>query len=204
MFFAKVESINIDGTLYEISNGAMVDTWNCKESLVEIFEYLDPSRVEPECNSETYVSWKKELMKMLKEWDKVYNKHMKSVYPEMNKIHMDAMKPLTDLISANLNFHNLELMEKDKKEVPEFRRIALEEQFCKHLTNVCQIFKEYGDLKDHFHIKQMMSVLKIHNWRNITPFAYYLNPLNNAINVVRKTLIKMHEDGHLLIKYIIE
>ena len=164
MFFAKVENINIDGTLYEISNAAMVDTWNCKECIVEIYEYLDSNRADTECNFETYSAWKKELMKMLKEWDKAYNKHMKAIYPEMNKIHMDAMKPLTDLITANLNFHNLELMEKDKKEVPEFRRQALEEQFCKHLTHVCTIFKEYGELKDHFHIKQMMSVLKIKDW----------------------------------------
>jgi hypothetical protein len=42
MFFAKVENINIDGTLYEISNAAMVDTWNCKENLVEIFDFMDP------------------------------------------------------------------------------------------------------------------------------------------------------------------
>ena len=127
MFFAKVPSINIDGTLYEISNAAMVDTWNCKESLVEIYEYLDSSRVAGECNYENYLSWKKDLMKMLKEWDKIYNKHMKAIYPEMNKIHMDAMKPMTDLTMANLNLHNLEMMEKDRREVPAFRRTALEE-----------------------------------------------------------------------------
>ena len=80
----------------------------------------------------------------------------------------------------------------------------MEEQFCKHLTNVCQIFKEYGELKDYFNIKQMMSVLKIKDWKKITPFAYYLNPLNDAITVVRKSLLKMNENGPLLIKYIIE
>jgi hypothetical protein len=78
--------------------------------------------MEGECNFDSYTSWKKDLMKMLKEWDKMYTKHMKSIYPEMNKIHTDAMKPLTDLITANLNLHNLEQMEKDKKEVPDFRR----------------------------------------------------------------------------------
>ena len=132
-----MENINIDGTLFEISNGAMVDTWNCKESLVEIYEYLEPGRVDGECNFENYMGWKKDLMKMLKEWDKAYNKHMKSIYPEMNKIHMEAMKPMTDLISANLNLHYLEMMEKDKREIPQFRRVALEDMFCKHLTHVC-------------------------------------------------------------------
>ena len=50
----------------------------------------------------------------------------------------------------------------------------------------------------------MMSVLKIYNWKQVNPFAYYLNPLNDNITIVRKTLLKMHENGPLLIKYIIE
>ena len=40
------------------------------------------------------------------------------------------------------------LAEKDGSNVPEFRGIALEEQFCKHLTEICRIFKEFGELKD--------------------------------------------------------
>ena len=33
--------------------------------------------------------------------------------------------------------------------IPEFRGIALEEQFCKHLSEICRLFKEYGELSDH-------------------------------------------------------
>ena len=86
----------------------------------------------------------------------MYLKHIKSVYPEMSGIHAAAMKPLTILIEANLQFHRLEqLMKKsDPKEVPEFRFIALEEEFIKNMTIVCEIFKEFGDMKDHpFDIK---------------------------------------------------
>jgi len=36
---------------------------------------------------------------------------------------------------------------------PTFRFDALEEEFSKFLTGVCEIFREYGDLKDHFDIK---------------------------------------------------
>jgi hypothetical protein len=42
MFFEKCEKKWIDGTEYMISNPAMVDHWNCKESLVELFDYVDP------------------------------------------------------------------------------------------------------------------------------------------------------------------
>ncbi len=40
----------------------------------------------------------------------MYCKHAKSVNPEMNTIHMAAMKPLTDLWIANQNFYNINNM----------------------------------------------------------------------------------------------
>jgi len=91
-----------------------------------------------------------------------------------------------------------------KKEIPKFRYIALEAEFCKFLTGVMDIFKEYGELKDHYNIIQMLHVLKIEEWRDIVPFAYYLHPLNDSINTTRKTLLKMEDEGPLLRKYIIE
>jgi len=51
--------------------------------------------------------------------------------------------------------------------VPDFRRDALEVQFCAKLTKVCEIFKEYGPdnkLEDHFDIKQMLKMQKIPKW----------------------------------------
>jgi hypothetical protein len=108
---------------------------------------------------------------MLKDWDKYYVKHSgsKGFSSEMNTIHMAAMKPLTDLIGANNNYHNLETMVTKGNNgisVPDFRKAALEEQFCVKLTNVCKIFKEYGQdkLEDHFDIKQMLKMQKNKNW----------------------------------------
>ena len=68
-----------------------------------------------ELSAETMGAWKKDLIKFCKEWDKLYVKHAKAVYPEINAIHVAAMKPLTQLIEANSNFHKLEIMIKDKK-----------------------------------------------------------------------------------------
>jgi hypothetical protein len=68
--------------------------------------------------AETYVTWRKELIKLLKEWDRLYLKHIKSGYVEMSAIHSKAMKPLTDLLESNLNFTFLENIKKKKKDVP--------------------------------------------------------------------------------------
>ena len=123
----------------------------------------------------------------------------------MAEVHSSGMKPLTQLIDANLNFQKLEKMiATPKTEVPEFRTIALEEQFCEKLTTCCQIFKDFGTLNDHFDIRQMIKTLKIEDWQKIKPFWYFLTPLLKSINVVRATLHQMHKDGHLRIKYIIE
>ena len=87
MFLEKCEKKSIDGTTFEISNSTQVEIWNCKGKLVEIFNTLDPGMMEMQLTHETYVSWKKELVKMLKEWDKLYTKHIKSGFVEMNAIH---------------------------------------------------------------------------------------------------------------------
>lgn len=52
-------------------------------------------------NFETYIRWKKDLVDHLKEWDKLYMKHIKSGYIEMNVIHTAAMKPLAILLESN-------------------------------------------------------------------------------------------------------
>ena len=77
------------------------------------------------------------------------------------------------------------------------------------MTEVCDIFKMYGKdeskrLNDLYDIRQMLKTLKIENWKQIPPYNYYLTPLEANIKVVRTTLIKMHKDGPLMIKYIIE
>jgi hypothetical protein len=122
---------------------------------------------------------------MLKEWDKLYIKHIKSGFIEMNNIHMAAMKPLTNLLESNLNLHYLELIMK-KKEVPQFRFDALEEKFIEHMTRICEIFRDYGTLKDYFNIKQMLHVLKTHEWDKCPPLAFYFTPLLNALTDVRQ------------------
>eukprot|EP00347_Sterkiella_histriomuscorum_P002631 403367399 len=203
MFLEKCEKKTIDGITYDITNNTQVEIWNCKSKIVEIFNSLDPSMMEMQLTHETYISWKKELIKMLKEFDKMYLKHIKNGYIEMNQIHMTAMKPLTNLLESNLNFHYLELIEK-KKEVPSFRHEALEEKFSDHLTRVCEIFRDYGNLKDPFHIKQMLHVLKTRNWSSIPPLSFYFQPLHDALTDVRQWLLKMNEDGILRCKYIIE
>jgi thiamine phosphate synthase YjbQ (UPF0047 family) len=89
---------------------------------------------------------------MLKEWDKLYTKHIKSGFVEMNVIHTSAMRPLTDLLDSNLNLHFLEELMK-KKDVPTFRHEALEDKFAGHLTRICDIFRDFGTLKESFNIK---------------------------------------------------
>jgi hypothetical protein len=108
MFFEKVEKKVIDGTEFTVSNAAMVDTWNCKEALVDIYNILDKNNMDMNCGPENYASWKKDLLKLCKTWDSAYMKHIKAkVYDEMNLIHVTAMKPLQCLIVANGNLWRL-------------------------------------------------------------------------------------------------
>lgn len=118
MYFEKKEEVIIDGNKYQISMGAMNDTFDCKEKFTDIYNKFEPDMFNDECQYNNYTAWKKEIVKMCKEWDKAYLKHVKSFYAEMNTIHQTAMKPLMDLITANRNLYNLEQMIKNKKDVP--------------------------------------------------------------------------------------
>jgi hypothetical protein len=147
MFFEKTETVTFDGITYDVSPLARFETYNSKVALVEIFNFCDPERMGSECTFETYTSWRKELIKACKEWDKFYVKHSskKGSYEEIATIHEASMKPLMELVVANVNFYQLEQMIK-KNQVPDFRYKALEFEFCKFLTGVCVILKEYGTL----------------------------------------------------------
>lgn len=109
-----------------------------------------------------------------------------------------------DLINANLNFYRLENMIKAKVDIPDFRYRALEEEFVKFMTGICDIFKTYGTLMDHYDMGQMIKTLNIENWKDCVPFEFYLTPLKKLITDVRNTLLGMEKLGHLRIRYIIE
>ena len=101
------------------------------------------------------------------------------------------------------------MLEDPKNEVPEFRFEALEQKFVDTMTAVCDIFKTYGEdesqrLTEHYNIRQMLETLKIPNWKQIPPFAHYLQPLEDSLQAVRDELIKMHNGGPLFIRYYIE
>jgi hypothetical protein len=135
--------------------------------LVEVYNTIEVGMMEMQVTPDTYVTWKKDLIKKLKEFDKMYGTHVKTTHVELNTMHTTAMQPLTNLLESNLNFHYLEVIAK-KKDVPNFRIQALEDKFEGHLTRVCEIFRDYGvepcRLKEFFNIRQMLISLKTENW----------------------------------------
>lgn len=98
------------------------------------------------------------------------------------------------------------MMRDEKNEVSEFRFIALEEQFCKNLSAICDILALNGEkpLEDPFNIRQQLETLKIAGWKSTVPFAHFLQPLEDSTNAVRKELLDMRSRGKLRICYIIE
>ena len=76
--------------------------------LNDIYNTIDPSMMEISLNADSYVTWKKDLVKLLKEFDKLYIKHIKSGFVEMNLIHQAAMKPILEIMSSNFNLNALE------------------------------------------------------------------------------------------------
>lgn len=72
------------------------------------------------------------------------------------------------------------------------------------MTRICEIFRDFGTLKDFFNIKQMLMLLQTPKWKEEVPLAFYLTPLQDTLKDVRECLLKMHQEGPLHCKYIIE
>jgi hypothetical protein len=72
------------------------------------------------------------------------------------------------------------------------------------MTRICEIFRDFGNLKDIFNIKQMLTLLETPAWKSETPLAFYLTPLADSLKDVRDCLLKMHQEGPLHCKYVIE
>jgi len=78
------------------------------------------------------------------------------------------------MFEANRNFYNVRQLQNKGHVIPAFRFNALEEEYVKKTHTICEIFRLYGTLSDPYNIRQMLTVLKIPEWKNIHPFAFYL------------------------------
>jgi uncharacterized short protein YbdD (DUF466 family) len=202
MFFPRVEAVTIDGVKYEIPNQIRVDTWNAKllvvNELFELFKAVD------DMEKDDFQATKKNLIGKLKEFDKTYIKHMKKTHPEVQEIITNAITPLLNLLESNYNFHKLEELIKTKEDIPSFRYNALEDKFCEHMEIICKVLENHGKLQDIYDIKRMLNLLKLDNWEDNVPMAFYLNPLKNSIKALREELIRMRHLGPNRCKYYIE
>lgn len=77
MIFHKIptESITIDGITFILTMESKTELWNCKETIVNIYNKFDDFTLEQELKEDSYIQWRKDLIKLLKEWDKWYCKH---------------------------------------------------------------------------------------------------------------------------------
>ena len=77
MFFVKKDELKICGHTYYISNAVQVDCYNSKMMLCTgICQVLSPDQVNG-LDCDNYQTWRKELIKTLKDWDKQMTNHIK-------------------------------------------------------------------------------------------------------------------------------
>lgn len=184
MFFLKPETkdFKIDGVTYELSMDAKTVCWRTKSHIVETFEkFMLINQGPPMFDETSYIQIKKELVTFVKKFDSMYKTHIKKTFPEINKIIQQSFDPLKNALHSNLEFHKLEMLIEEGEEIPEFRYLALEEQFCIHMTKLLTILTDYGELRKEFNIKRMLDLLKVDNWIDSIPMYFYLQPLKEAI-----------------------
>jgi len=120
--------------------------------VLNIWAKLDREALE-DMNASNYKNYKTGTVKMMKEWDKRYMKHMKTTNVDLGAIQKEVAVPLTNLFESNFNFHNINVMIKKGVPVPDFRLAALEAKFVMHMKRVQELFRDYGKLEDEFDIQ---------------------------------------------------
>ncbi len=99
------------GVKYVVSANANNNHRQCRDLLVrEIFDKISPQELNDAWNQEEYLGKKKELITKLKEWDKKYIAHAKTVNPELALIHASAMAPLVAFLKSNKDFYNFNVL----------------------------------------------------------------------------------------------
>ena len=205
MFWERGEAIRIDDQVHEISNFANVDHFNCKQALCMIWQVQISPEAFADLNSDTWVAWKKETVKSLKEFEKMYVKHEKVTNKELGGYIALSFIPLTDMWEANWNYFNILKLINDGQNIPEFRFKAVEDKFIEKMTRLCTLLTNYGEeekrVRQPWDIRQMLWVLKTDDWQNIKPFHFYLQALNDNLNKVVEELIQMRKAGVLRARY---
>lgn len=160
IFFTKNQEKTIDGTTFTVTNDTKVHIWNSKQAIANIEIHLDPEMFETTLTPESLNTWRKDLIKLLKDFDKLYVQHIKPStkskqysHDEMAGYHKTAMTPLVELMDSNWNFKKHEIMMEKDKSLPVFRFNALEERFVVDFTNFNNVIKQYGNLKDYYDIR---------------------------------------------------
>ena len=211
MFFRKLQentgtaTVVFDGKHYPVTAASNLDHFNCRMDLMtNVWPRFAADEIEDQMTPAQYKTYKTEVAKKLKDWDKKYEKHRKQHHPELAAIQHEAMEPLTDLWESNFCYFNLRAMVEKGENVPDFRILALEDRYCAHIMEICRIFREFGKLEDSFDMAQMLKVLKTDNWGNIPPLKFYFDPLKEKFDKCINLLLEGRKAGFLRAKYIIE
>lgn len=210
MFFQRCEVIRICGKAYDVSEAANISCFNCKMHMCVIWGSICHEGMIQQANlshdtimnlsADNYAAYRKETIKVLKEFDQKYINHEMTESKEIGLIHAEAFIPLTDLWEATNDYHKMITDGQDEK--------PIEDQFIMKLTNICDIlatFRQNSEIKEKtYDIRMMLQVLKTDNWKQNKSLEPHLTPLKNAFDSLIEELLRMRTAGVLRSHYFIE
>lgn len=88
MFYERLREnqleLTFDGIKYFVSASSNLDHWNCRMFMTtEMWPKIEAGDMPDLIAAHNYAAYKKDFVKMMKDWDKKYEKHKKSVNPEL-------------------------------------------------------------------------------------------------------------------------
>lgn len=84
---------------------------DCRECLIpKIFDKIKGKALEEDWSVDDYLGKKKELVSALKDFDKLYNNHIKTAHSDILEFQNDCFTHLKALLQSNWDFYNIKRM----------------------------------------------------------------------------------------------
>jgi hypothetical protein len=171
MFFKRADQklasphITFDRKTYAVTNAEDLHPFNCRQDMVgRLWPKLNAEDIDQQLDQENYKGYRTEMVRILKDWEKKYQAHLKTINPGLSAIQRESMLPLTNLFESNFNYFQINGQMAKGKFVPDFRYKALEDRYIEHMETMCALLRDFGDLCKPYDIRQMLVTLKSKDW----------------------------------------
>jgi hypothetical protein len=148
---------------------------------------------------------KKKIAKLLKDFCTEFDKYAKGPHEKIHDVLVQSLLKLRCALESNfkLSLFDFNHEEIDNRKINDFKEQAYLSKFCEDLQAVFVVLYDTAFIKDNPPLEILAAKFKIENWRGNKIQSYFIEPLYQTWNKLRKEMIRMYAFGedHWVVPY---